>query len=277
MALKRIWMPSPNYSSRGGSSIRLLVLHTAEGALTIESLGNFFSNPSSGVSSQAGIDDKPGVIGEYVKRSNKSWTQANANPVADSAELCGFASWSRSTWLNSHRAMLENTAAWLAEESAATGVPLVKLTDAQAQGSGRGVCEHKQLGAWGGNHSDCGSGFPIDDVIAWAKGGTVTPPPVKPPPEKEVEMFNGSLAPEQQQDIAFPAGTFNAVCFYVNKAGGGLVRMVLTWNGNPNQSVSTQTLGENAPVTVGFPHSGCVAVSLRNTGPTDVGWTLVKR
>ena len=275
MALSRVWMPSPNYSSRGGSAIRLIVLHTAEGALTIESLGNFFAQSSSGVSSQVGIDDKPGKIGEYVSRSNKAWTQGNANPVADSAELCGFASWSRSTWLNSHRTMLENTAAWLAEESAATGVPLVKLTPSQAQGSGRGVCQHIDLGSWGGGHVDCGSGFPIDDVIAWAKGGT-TAPPVKPP-EEEPEMLYGSLAPEEQNDIAFPAGSYNAVCFYVNKGGGGLVRMVLTWNGNPNQSVSTQTLAENAPVTVGFPHSGAVAVSLANTGSTDVGYTLVKR
>src|SRR5215471_18591769 len=96
MALKRKSIPSPNYSSRGGATVRLIVVHTAEGATTIESLGSFFASPSSGVSSQVGIDDKAGVVGEYVKRGSKSWTQAEFNPVATSAELCGFAKWGSS-------------------------------------------------------------------------------------------------------------------------------------------------------------------------------------
>ena len=166
--LKRKVIPSPNYSSRGGAAVRLIVLHTAEGALSIEALGNFFANPAAGVSSHVGIDDTPGTVGEYVKRSGKAWTAGNANPVAVQAELCAFASWSRSTW-DAHPTMLENCARWLAEESAAFGVPLVKLSPSAAQGSGRGVCQHDDLGAWGGGHWDCGGSFPIDDVLARAK------------------------------------------------------------------------------------------------------------
>jgi len=163
-------MPSPNYSSRGGSSVRLIVVHTAEGARTIEELGNFFGSTSSGVSSHTGIDDKAGVIGEYVKRGNKAWTAANANPVAVQTELCAFASWSAAEW-NRHPNMLANCAAWLAEEANYFGIPLTKLTAAQAQGSGRGVCQHADLGSWGGGHWDCGSSFPLDDVLEMAKGG----------------------------------------------------------------------------------------------------------
>jgi hypothetical protein len=171
MALKRVWIPSPNYSSRGGANVRLIVLHTAEGARTIESLGNFFSSASAGVSSQVGIDDQAGKIGEYVKRQNKSWTQSEFNPVATSAELCGFASWTRSEWLQNHANMLSNAAAWIAEESAHFGVPIQKLSASAAQGSGRGVCQHVDLGARGGGHHDCGAGFPIDDVLQMARGG----------------------------------------------------------------------------------------------------------
>ena len=166
--LKRKWMPSPNYSSRGGAGVRLIVLHTAEGALSIESLGNFFASSSSGVSSHVGIDDGD-PIGEYVKRGNKAWTAANANPVAVQAELCGFASWSKGAWQNDHANMLDNAARWIAEEAAKYGLPIVKLSAGAAQGSGRGVCQHRDLGSWGGNHSDCGNGFPMDDVIAAAK------------------------------------------------------------------------------------------------------------
>jgi hypothetical protein len=176
MALQRKWIASPNYSGRGGSGVRLIVIHTAEGALTIESLGNFFANPSSDVSSHTGIDDKPGIIGEYVQPSNKAWTAGNANPYSVQTELCAFAKWPLSEW-NKHPVMLQNCAAWVAEESARYGIPIVKLNDSQAQGGGTGVCQHANLGSSGGGHWDCGSGFPMDDVLRMASGGVSSGPP----------------------------------------------------------------------------------------------------
>jgi len=177
MALKRKWIPSPCYSSRGGAAVRLIVLHTAEGATTIESLGSWFKNTANQVSSHCGADDKANTVGEYVKRGNKAWTAANANPVAVQIELCGFAKWSQSVWKNEHATMLDNCAKWIAEESAKFGIPITKLSASQAQGSGRGVCQHRDLGSWGGGHSDCGNGFPIDFVLdnARAYAGGKTP------------------------------------------------------------------------------------------------------
>lgn len=167
--LTRKAFPSPNYSSRGGASVRLIVIHTAEGATTIEALGNYFANASVDASSHVGADDKKGVIGEYVKRGNKAWTQANANPVAVSIELCAFANWSKDTW-NKHPNMLENCARWIAEEADYFDIPITKLTSSQAQGGGKGVCQHADLGGWGGGHWDCGGGFPMDKVLDMARG-----------------------------------------------------------------------------------------------------------
>ena len=189
MALNRRWMPSPCYHSRGGSKVRLIVLHTAEGARTIESLGNFFANRANQVSSQVGADDKRGVLGEYVKPGNASWTQANFNNVAVSMELCGFAHWSRSVWLNEHRAMLDNCGDWIREEARRFGIPIVALSRSAAQGSGRGVCQHVDLGAGGGNHHDCGAGFPMDYVINRAKGGGGTAPPKPSEPTIEEALM----------------------------------------------------------------------------------------
>jgi N-acetylmuramoyl-L-alanine amidase len=169
-ALTRKAIPSPNYSSRGGATVRLIVIHTAEGARTIEELGNFFASSSSGVSSHTGIDDTPGTVGEYVKRPNKAWTAGGANPVAVQTELCAFAGWSVDEW-SRHPNMLENCARWIAEEAAYFGLPIAKLTASEAQGSGRGVCQHNDLGAWGGGHWDCGGSFPIDNVLDMARGG----------------------------------------------------------------------------------------------------------
>lgn len=169
MALKRVWMPSPNYGVGRSSTPRLLVTHTTEGARTIESLGNFFANPAAEASSHAGADDKAGVIGTYVRRDNRAWTQSDANSVAIAIELCAFAKWPTSEWVK-HPNMLANCAAWLAEEAAFFDIPLVRLSGAQARGSGRGVCQHVDLGAWGGGHWDCGGGFPLDQVLDMARG-----------------------------------------------------------------------------------------------------------
>jgi hypothetical protein len=183
MTLARISIPSPNYSARG-ASVRLVILHTAEGALTIESLGAYFANPSAGVSSNVGIDDKQNTVGEYLPASStwKAWTQGNANPFCVSAELCAFASWTRAEW-DRHPSMLLNAAAWVAEECARFGIPCRYVSPAEAQSGVAGVTDHAALGAWGGGHWDCGSGFPIHDVIEVASGdlaGTA-------PSEEEIE------------------------------------------------------------------------------------------
>ena len=180
MALNRVWMPSPSYSSRGGTSVRLIVLHTAEGARTIESLGNWFANPANQVSSHVGADDQPGTVGEFVRRSDKAWCQGNFNPQATCLELCGFAAWDSAEW-HTHPAMLENCAAWIAEEAAAFGIPIVRLDAGAAQSGGAGVCQHIDLGADGGGHVDCGAGFPMDEVLAMAGGAGTGPAPAPPP------------------------------------------------------------------------------------------------
>ena len=118
--------------------MRLIVVHTAEGARTIESLGNFFGNTANGVSSHTGADDQLGKVGEYVTRGNKAWTQGNANPVAVALELCGFASWSASVWKNEHHNMLRNCADWIAEEAQRVRLPLTALTAGAGPGLGAG-------------------------------------------------------------------------------------------------------------------------------------------
>ena len=190
MALKRVWIPSPNYSSRGGAGVRLIIVHTAEGARTIESLGNFFASSSAQVSSHTGADDKPNTVGEYVRRDNKAWTAAAFNPVAVQIELCGFASWTASDW-DAHPNMLANCAAWIAEEAAVYNIPIVRLNSSQAQGSGRGVCGHNELGSAGGGHWDPGPNFPWDRVIQMAQGGTQPPTPTPPKEEDIVAIATG--------------------------------------------------------------------------------------
>ena len=184
MALQRVQMPTTN-TSGPRSSTRLIIVHTAEGALTYQSLGNFFiatesGDPARQVSSQVGIDDTLGVIGEYVQSGGIAWAATNANQVATQAELCGFAEWTPQQW-QQHPAMLDNTARWIAEEANRYALPIVKLDASAAQGGGHGVCGHIDLGAWGGGHWDPGPNFPWDSVIAKANQyANSTPNPLPP-------------------------------------------------------------------------------------------------
>ena len=171
MALRRDWIASPNHSGRSGGAVRLIIIHTAEGSRTYQSLGSFFASSSSGVSSHTGIDDTPGVIGEYVKPDRAAWTAGNVNGYSVQTELCAFAKWDAAEW-DRHPQMLANCAAWIAEEAARFGIPLVRSTT-------RGVCGHVDVSGPGG-HWDPGPAFPYDRVIAMAAGGApATPAPTK--------------------------------------------------------------------------------------------------
>lgn len=195
MSLKRVWIPSPNKSSRGGSGVRLVVVHTAEGARSFRDLGSFFSSSSVQASSHVGIDDERGTIGEYVRRGDKAWTQSNYNPQAVSVELCAApiassypcgANWDSAEW-NRHDGMLQNVADWIREECQFYGLPITRLSSGAAQGSGRGVCGHNDLGAGGGGHWDPGPNFPWQRVIDLARGQAPAPTPT--PEEEGVEPF----------------------------------------------------------------------------------------
>jgi N-acetylmuramoyl-L-alanine amidase len=227
VSLNRIWIPSPNYSSRSESSVRLIVLHTAEGSRNFRDLGAFFASRSSGVSSHVGIDDEKGTIGEYVKRPNKAWTQGNFNSQAVSVEMCAApinsqypcgARWSADEW-NRHPGMLQNVADWIREESEHFGIPITRLSASQAQGSGHGVCGHVDLGQAGGGHSDPGPNFPWDHVLDLARGGTTTPPD-SPEPITEEDMITAVVKQN------------GAIEVFVEKASTGNVYH--TWQGGPN-------------------------------------------
>ena len=173
MSLTRVWTPSGNYS--GGSSKRLIVLHTTEGFTGSNGAydcAKYFQG-NVGASSQVCIDNNRGKIWECVSRANGAWTQCNYNSVSVAAEQCGYASWSRDYWLNSKANLLHNTADWIAEEAKKLGIPIRELSGAD----GSGVTYHSRLGSSGCGHSDPGSGYPLDKVLEWAGGSSSTAPP----------------------------------------------------------------------------------------------------
>jgi hypothetical protein len=269
MAIKRKWMPSPCYHSRGGIKPTKIVLHTAEGATTIESLGNFFANGSNQVSSHTGADDKKDILGEYVTRGNAAWTQAAYNEESVALELCGFASWSRDNWLNNHGNMLHNAARWVAEEAAHYGLPIVALNNSQAQGGGRGVCEHVNFGAGGGGHVDCGSPFPMDKVIEWAKGGGK--PAEADDEEASVPFY---LAERPNSPLAMPrqrGDKLRRLRVFANEAH---VAVKVDFVGIGKATATLETDYDLGPMGLDIPED-CNAVVLRRGDPPATGYPLV--
>jgi len=158
-------IPSPSHSSRGGRSVRLVVIHTAEGARTVEELGNYFARAAVNASSHVGIDNER--IETYVPYDREAWTIRSGNAISDNAELCGFARWTREEWLREHPSMLVLAARWIAERCKARGIPIKKLTPAEVRAGQSGVIGHVDwtLGMQDGTHVDPGAGFPWDVVI----------------------------------------------------------------------------------------------------------------
>jgi N-acetyl-anhydromuramyl-L-alanine amidase AmpD len=189
MALNRVWIPSPNHSSRGGSGVRLIVVHTTQGGGTdtYRSLGNYFANPAAEVSSHVGVDDTPGEVGEYVTAGDKAWTAGNANPYSIQAELCAMAEWNRVQW-EQHPTMLDNCKQWIQEEAGRFNIPIRKISESEAAAGQAGVVGHTDLGFAGNDHWDPGPNFPWDLVVSGAPaspgggGGGSQPAPGGPAP-----------------------------------------------------------------------------------------------
>ena len=204
MALNRVAIPSPNYSSRGGTAVRLVVIHTAQGASNFRDLGAYFQG-DVGVSSHTGIDDTPGTVGEYVPPGFKAWTAANANGYAVQTELCAWAEWSSAEW-HAHPQMLANCAAWIAEECGRFGIPLRALSAAQAQGGHAGVCDHAALGSAGGGHWDIGHGISVAELVSMAAGSG----PSAPEEEEALTMVLGD-AKSGGVWVAYPDGAVHGM------------------------------------------------------------------
>lgn len=160
-------------SARGQAPVIWITGHTAQGARTKESLGNYFFRPDIQASSHVGID--AGGTVQYVPYSRAAWTLRGGNPISDNAELCGFAEWTRSEWLSTGivdgcvnpRKMLRNFSLWARARCLARGIPLRKLTVSQVAGHHAGIIHHHDYtqATGDGTHWDMGFGVPWDVVL----------------------------------------------------------------------------------------------------------------
>ena len=154
-----------NQSSRNGTAVKLIVLHTTEshdrpGLGDIQAIIGWFDNPRSQASSHV-VNDKEGNDARLVADERKAWTCASYNPQSLNLEQIAWARYSRTEWLTKRHAQLRNTAEWIAYWSKAHAIPLMHSTV-------HGVCQHRDVSGPGG-HTDCGQEYPFDYVLALAR------------------------------------------------------------------------------------------------------------
>lgn len=137
------WTPSPNYSSRGGQRVRLIVVHDCEGSFA--GSVSWFAMARSQVSAQIVLSDDGARAVLMVAWGNKAWHACDVNSFSEGIEAAGYAAKGLGApeWAT--------LAAIVAFRLRANGIPCQRATAANAW---TGYCQHVDLGAMGGGHHD---------------------------------------------------------------------------------------------------------------------------
>jgi peptidoglycan hydrolase-like protein with peptidoglycan-binding domain len=147
------WQASPNFSSREGTPISLIVVHDMEGYY--EGSIATFLNRHTQVSAHLLLREDNAEVTQMVAFEEKAWHACNAgNYRGIGLEIPGFEArgYSDAEWK-----MAANIVAWL-----------LRKYDLPCRwaphGQGSGFCSHYDLGVAGGNHDD-----PTTDAGVWAR------------------------------------------------------------------------------------------------------------
>lgn len=158
-------------SSREGGRPKLIVLHTTEGGdspsgnADLKGLASFFDGAEASAHVANNVD---GHDVRMVADAQKSWAVCNLNPYSLSIEQISFSAFSKEEWFK-RDAQLQNTARWVAYWSRKWDIPIRRGMAPNGVILRSGVVQHKNLGAAGCGHSDCGDGYPIRYVRLLAR------------------------------------------------------------------------------------------------------------
>jgi len=136
------WVPSPNFSSRGGAHIDLLVLHDTEGGYS--GAVSWFQMRQSQVSAHFVIREDGGEATQMVDIGMKAWHACNVNPRSIGFEMAGISAKGFAA------VEIQALADIFAFHLHAMDIPCVR---SQA-GRTPGICSHYETGPLGGGHSD---------------------------------------------------------------------------------------------------------------------------
>lgn len=135
-------IPSPNYSSRGGRAVQLIVVHDCEGSYA--GSVSWFARPASKVSAHWVMSEDGAQATQMVSPLNKAWHVCDFNPISEGIEAAGYSAKGLGApeW--------KMLAAITAFRLKANNLPCTWASG----GVGAGFCQHGDLGVVGGGHHD---------------------------------------------------------------------------------------------------------------------------
>jgi hypothetical protein len=152
---------------RKASSIRHVVVHSTEGG-TAASVAAYFATTAR-ASTQLVVDEVECY--RCVPDLVIPWGAPGVNATGLHVELCGFARWTRETWL-AHDATLHRSAAKAALWCWTFGIPRRWLTVDELRAGKSGLCRHSDASRafpTRDPHSDPGPGFPRDVYLDYVR------------------------------------------------------------------------------------------------------------
>lgn len=221
-------------SSRGGTVIALVAVHTNEGDNpafeTVDRRAENLARWMEGqpVSYHKVVDDDSVVL--FVPDARMAWSLRSGNPRSLNVCMIGRARWSRGEWLR-HDRMLRMTATIVREWCDRYDIPLRKITPEQVGKNQRGVIGHWDwtVGKRDGSHTDPGPGFPWDVLMAYA-GGTDAAYPDTPYRRRENMIDNVAFSGTGSFGLIVPVGkasgiTARAWVSATSRSGNGTVKV----------------------------------------------------
>jgi hypothetical protein len=221
----------------GGRQIDLLVVHSMEmdeKPDTAEGCGHYFATTAVVASAHECADNNSRVT--CVRDMDIAYAAPGANHNGLHVEQAGFARQSRAEWLDAFsRPMIEEQVAlWVAEKAALYHIPLDFLDPAALKTlRPRGVTTHNNVRlAYGQTtHTDPGTGYPMDVMLAAAHDHYPGAVPTPLPPLEETIVSMTVVPSWAKRDPKTSRTPWFRVVPLPPKAGQGFAADVLALNG----------------------------------------------
>lgn len=148
------------------SKIGLVVIHCTQSD-SARGSARWFADPRAKGSAHIVADDVECY--RTLEDDEVPWGAKGANTRGFHIEITGWKRWSTQDWL-SHSQGLRRAAYKAAFHAVKFGVPIRLLTVDQLRRGDRGFATHHQCTqAFGGDHTDPGAQFPMDEFLDWTK------------------------------------------------------------------------------------------------------------
>lgn len=173
--VRRDYTASKKSGTRSASSISYFVIHVAEAALPTtgaEAIGRYFASDSSRGSTHFGVDNNS--TQRYLSDLIVAWGAPPLNVSGLHCESVGKSSFGRHQWLKEYGPTFQRFGWLIANRCRKYKIPLILLDAQDLKRLGKspakgGITTHAAVSAaWHeSDHTDPGSGYPLDVLFAW--------------------------------------------------------------------------------------------------------------